>query len=249
MKAIIIEDEDRNRIVLQSLVETYCPEVQIIGHADSVSRGIGLIHESNPELIFMDIRIVGGTGFDILDRLDELNAAIIFTTAYDQYALKAFKFSAIDYLLKPIDIDELKNAVKRAVNSDTGHLNNQKLQNLLSNLKQDPKEEPVMLVSTLDTIEFIKIRNIYRLEAQGSYTMIYLKEKKSLLASKVIKEYEFLLKDHAFYRVHQSHLINIESIDKYLKSDHCFQLTDGTLIQLARSRKEQFFEVLKHIGK
>ena len=249
MKSVIIEDEERNRIVLQSLVETYCPEVQVVGHAESVSTGIDLIIKSQPDLIFMDIQLIGGTGFDILDKLDRLEAALIFTTAYDQYAVKAFKFSAIDYLLKPIDIDELKNAVKRALNAEGKHLNGQKIQNLLSNIKLNPNGKPVLLISTIDTIEFVKIQDIFRMEAQGSYTKIFLKSGKFLLASKVIKEYEYLLTEYAFHRVHQSHLIHVDSIDKYLKGDHCFRLTDGTMVQLARSRKDQFFEIMKQMGR
>ncbi len=248
MKTIIIEDEERNRVVLQSLIESYCPQLNIVGSAESVRDGINLIRRVMPKLIFMDIQLRGGTGFDILDKLPDLQASIIFTTAYDQYAVKAFKFSAIDYLLKPIDIDELKQAVARVIALGNNEMNEQKFQNLLNNLKAGHEEKPIMLVSTLDSIEFIKINDIVHVEAQGAYSKIHLVDGTSLLASKIIKEFEYLLSDHAFYRVHQSHIINVRYIQKYLKSQNCFELEDGTRIQLARSRKEQFFEILKHIG-
>ena len=247
MNSVIIEDEKRNVIVLQSLLETYCPEVKVTGVANSVTSGIRLIGEQEPDLIFLDIQLIGGTGFDILEKFDEINAEVIFTTAYDRYALKAFKFSAIDYLLKPIDIDELKQAVKRALNSGRKHINNQKIQNLLSNLDTKTKDDPIMLVSTIDTIEFIRVQEIVRIEAQGAYSKIHMKSKKSLLASKVIKEFDLLLKGHAFHRVHQSHIINMSCVDKFLKGQSCFLLKDGSKIQLARTRKDQFFEEFKKI--
>ena len=244
MKAVIIEDEERSRIVLQSLIETYSPEIQIVGDADSVNTGLKLIKQVDPELIFMDIRIIGGTGFDILERLDNPSAGVVFTTAYDQYALKAFKFSAIDYLLKPIDVEELKNAVKRALNSQDKWLNNQKIESLLSNIKSGHEKNPIMLVSTMDTVEFINIKEIIHIKAEGAYSTIYKQDGSQLTASKVIKEYEHLLNDHFFYRVHQSHLINVRFIDKFLKRHQCFLMTDGTKIQLARSRKEDFFALI-----
>lgn len=243
MRSVIIEDENRNRIVLESLLETYCQDVEVIGHADGVGSGLKLINETDPDLIFMDIRIIGGTGFDILEKLDTIHAKIIFITAYDQYAFKAFKFSAIDYLLKPIDIDELKRAVQRAKASDST-LNEQQIQSLLTNLKNPALEDPVLLVSTLETIEFIRINEIARIEAQGGYSNIIMKDQKKLLASKVLKEFDNLLKDYSFFRVHQSHLINLTWIDKYIKGQHCVVLRDGVKIQIARNRKESFFEVL-----
>lgn len=249
MRSVIIEDEERNRIVLQSLLETYCPEVQCVGYADSVRSGVKLIQSTAPELIFMDIQLIGGTGFDILEKVDGLTAHVIFVTAYDQYAIKAFKFSAIDYIMKPIDIDDLRRAVQKATIQSEQTLNRSKLEVLITNLKESADGNPIMLVSTIDTIEFVKINEIIRLEAQGSYTKIYMEDKKCILASKVIKEFEYLLTDHSFYRVHQSHIIHVKSIKKYLKTEHKFQLIDGTVVQLARSRKEQFFELLKHIGK
>ena len=245
MKAVIIEDEERNRIVLQSLIETYCSEVEIIGHADSVRTGVQLVRSKNPQLIFMDVQLIGGTGFDILNKLEDYAGGLIFTTAYDQYAVKAFKFSAIDYLLKPIDVDELKNAVRRALEVDKMNINRYKFQNLISNLKKPEGEDPVLLVSTLDTIEFVRMEDIVRVEAQGAYSEVYKKDNTKIMVSKVIKEFEYLLNDHGFYRVHQSHILNLSCIKKYIKSDHCLELRDGMKIQLARSRKEQFFEVMK----
>ncbi len=246
MKAVIIEDEERSRIVLQNLLETYCPEVEIAGMADAVTSGIKLLREEQPDIVFLDVQIGGGTGFDILDKMEDLHAAVIFTTAYDHYALKALKFSAIDYLLKPIDIEELKVAVRKAgLNSDSVE-DQYKIQNLLSNLK-NPTQDPVLLVSTMEAVEFVRIVDIVRCEAEGAYTNLYLRDQRPILVSKVIKEFEFLLQEYGFYRVHQSHLINLKEVHKYVKSDNYLLMRDGAQIQLARSRKEEFFKVLHKV--
>ncbi len=246
MKAVIIEDEERSRIVLQNLLETYCPEVEVVAMADSVSMGVKELRTHTPDVVFLDVQINGGTGFDVIEKMDLIQSAVIFTTAYDQYALKAFKFSAIDYLLKPIDIEELKGAVRKATTSNQSIVRQYQIQNLISNLK-NPDEVPVLLVSTIDAVEFVRIQDIVRCEAQGAYTQLFFKESKPLLVSKVIKEFEFLLQDFGFYRVHQSHLINLKEVRKYVKSDNYLLMRDGAQIQLARSRKEEFFSALNKV--
>ncbi|HSF88595.1 MAG TPA: LytTR family DNA-binding domain-containing protein [Saprospiraceae bacterium] len=245
-KAVIIEDEERSAIVLQNLLETYCPEVLVVGQAKSVQEGIKAVNTLQPDILFLDVQIVGGTGFDILEKLNDTRVSVIFTTAYDHYALKAFKFSAIDYLLKPIDIDELKQAVKKATAPNQQAEDEYKIKNLLSNIR-NPSEDPVLLVSTLEAVEFVRIREIIRCEAQGAYTQLILKDTKSVMVSKVIKEFEFLLQDYSFYRVHQSHLINLREVRKYVKSENYLLMRDGAQIQLARSRKDDFFNVLHKV--
>ncbi len=246
MKAVIIEDEERSRIVLQNLLETYCPDVEVAGGADAVSSGVKLIRAVQPDILFLDVQINGGTGFDVLEKIHDLKVSVIFTTAYDHYALKAFKFSAIDYLLKPIDIDELKAAVKKVMISSQQEEDQYKIKNLLSNLK-NPDEDPVLLVSTIEAVEFVRIRDIVRCEAQGAYTQLFLRDARPVMVSKVIKEFEFLLQDYGFYRVHQSHLINLKEVRKYVKSDNYLLMRDGAQIQLARSRKDDFFNVLHKV--
>lgn len=245
-KAVIIEDEERSTIVLQNLLETYCPDVKVVGNATSVQDGIKTVNALQPDILFLDVQIVGGTGFDILEKLNNTRVSVIFTTAYDHYALKAFKFSAIDYLLKPIDIDELKIAVKKVTAPNQQAEDEFKIKNLLSNIK-NPSEDPVLLVSTLEAVEFVRIREIIRCEAQGAYTQLILKDTKSVMVSKVIKEFEFLLQEYGFYRVHQSHLINLREVRKYIKSENYLLMRDGAQIQLARSRKDDFFNVLHKV--
>jgi two-component system LytT family response regulator len=246
MKAVIIEDEERSRIVMQNLLETYCPDVEVVDTADSVNAALKAIRTHQPDIVFMDVQITGGTGFDVLDKLDDFQASLVFTTAYDTYALKAFKFSAIDYLLKPIDIEELKSAVRKAALSQQQNISQYKIQNLLSNIRH-PEEDPVLLVSTLEAYEFVRIRDIIRCEAEGAYTKVILKDALPIMVSKVIKEFEFLLQDYGFYRVHQSYLINLKEIKKYVKSENYLIMRDGTNIQLARSRKDQFFNAINKV--
>ena len=246
LSALLIEDEERSRIVLRNLLETYCPEVEVVGSADSVASGIRAVKELQPDILFLDVQITGGTGFDVLEKVDLPGIAVIFTTAYDHYALKAFKFSAIDYLLKPIDIEELKGAVRKVITGGRHEEDQYKIQNLLSNLKS-PNEDPVLLVSTQEAVEFIRIRDIIRCEAQGAYTQLFLKDARPVMVSKVIKEFEFLLQDYGFYRVHQSHLINLKEVRKYVKADNYLLMRDGAQIQLARSRKEDFFNALNKV--
>ena len=171
--------------------------------------------------------------------------AIIFTTAYDHYAVKAFKFSAIDYLLKPIDIEELKSAVRKAQAIGSQNLSAQKLQALLESRHKAAARRPILMVANSDAIDFIKIRDIVRIEAQGAYTKFYMNDDRTFVASKVMKEFEFRLKDHTFCRVHQSHLINLDYITKYMRAQHSILMSDGSLISLSRSRKHQFFAMLE----
>jgi two-component system LytT family response regulator len=214
--------------------------------ADSVSAGVKELRTHHPDVVFLDVQINGGTGFDVIDKMDHIQSSVIFTTAYDQYALKAFKFSAIDYLLKPIDIEELKSAVRKATESNQSIVRQYQMQNLISNLK-NPDEAPVLLVSTIDAVEFVRIHDIIRCEAQGAYTQLFMKDSKPLMVSKVIKEFEFLLQDYGFYRVHQSHLINLKQVRKYVRSENYLLMLDGAQVQLARSRKEEFFSALNKV--
>ncbi len=245
MQSVIIEDEESNRIVLETILNHYCKEVEIVGMADSVESGISLIQDKNPELIFMDIQLIGGTGFDILEKIGPLGASVIFTTAYDQYAVKAFRVNAVDYLLKPIDIEELKSAVRKVRDSEKRQMKSAQIDNLLGDLKKRTTDEPILLISNSVAIDFVRINDIIRVEAQGAYSKFYMRDGKTFIASKVMKEFEAVLRNHHFCRVHQSHLVNLAFISKYLRAKQCILLLNGTKISLSRSRKGQFFGLLE----
>ncbi len=244
MKTVIVEDEKRSQAVIQNLLELSCPEIEIIGMADSIISARNLINDLLPDLVFLDIQLSDGTGFDLLESLRHLSFHVIFTTAFDQYAIKAFQFSAVDYLLKPLDIDEVKKAVQKCIRLGTKNITDDQLRSLLNNLKLKSDEQPILTVSTTDRIEFVKISDIIRCEASAAYTTLHLKHANKIIISKVIKEMEILLSDFSFQRIHQSHLVNLHEINKYWKKMNVLEMSDGSRLPISRSRKEGFFRAI-----
>ena len=247
MRAIIIEDEVRSQTVLESLLNITCPDVQVVGTADSITSSIKLIQEANPDLIFLDVQLKDGLGFQVLEELSDIDAAVIFTTAYDQYAIKAFRFSAIDYLLKPIEIEELKNAVEKTRESRHLDYAKKQLAGFIHNLNLSTNDPPLLSVSTSDSVEFVKIKEIIRCEASGAYCKIFVKDSKMIMISKVIKELEQLLQEYNFFRAHQTHLINLSEIRQYKRYDNTIMMSDNSTIPLARSRKDGFFKMINKL--
>jgi two-component system LytT family response regulator len=242
IRALIVDDEVNNRENLRSALETYCPEVKVVGEADSAITAMDRIKELSPELVFLDIAMPMGSGFDLLESLPEIHFEIIFVTAYDQYAIRAIKFAAVDYLLKPIDALELKKAVER-VQSKRRQQNQQgQLKALLHNLQQQEKK---IALPQSDHIEFVPVHSIIRCQGDRNYTHFFLKDGRELLVSRTLKEYVELLDDQSFYRVHQSHLVNLHCIQKYRKRDGGLLVTtDGAKIPVARARKDGLLERL-----
>lgn len=241
MKAVIIEDEERSRIVLHNLLERYCPDVEVVESAEAVHEGVAAIRRHDPDVVFLDVQIAGGTGFDVLENVDEMSGAVIFTTAYDHYALKAFKFSAIDYLLKPIDIDELRQAVGRASNAKKSIRHHHQIRNLVSHFRH-PDDDPVLLVTVPEAVEYVHIPDIFHCEAQESRTLLHLKNGKSVLLNKPVNEVEFLLQDYGFCRIHAAHIVNLKEVRKTGKSNTTVILRDGSQWPLATSRVSPFLE-------
>lgn len=246
MKVVIIEDEKRNQLILQQLLKENCPHVEIAGFAESVIEGVELIRSQKPDLIFLDIQLKNGTGFDLLSALGKDVPYVIFTTAYDQYAIKAFKFSAVDYLLKPIIPEELSSAIQKA---ELESIQDQKIsvQNLIRNL-ENSTTEPRITISGINKIEYVKVSDIVRIVASGAYSQILLHNGESYTVSKVIKEYQKLLIDFNFFRVHQSHLINLKKVKRYFRGDHTVIMEDGESVPVARNRKEDFLKAMGRIA-
>lgn len=244
LKVLIIDDEKKSRESLKNLLMEYCTDVSIEGMADTVEKGVELIKKINPDLIFLDIEMQASTGFDLLKKIQLLNFEVIFTTAYEQYALKAIKFSALDYLLKPIDINELIQAIEK-YKQKVSMSENKKLEQLLQNIQN--KIPRNITLSTSEGLLFIEIDKIIRCEAQGAYTVFYLKDSRKIMVSKNLKEYENLLSEHAFVRVHNSHLVNIKEVQKFIKSDGTIILKDGSEVSVSNSKREEFLELMKLI--
>jgi len=239
IKAVIIDDENNNIINLKALLQKHCPQVNVIAVAQNAEEGKQVIAAHQPGLIFLDIQMPGKNGFELLQSLPRLNFEIIFVTAYDKYGIQAIKFAAIDYLLKPIDVKELKEAVHKAAIKHASNKNTQ-LENLLQLLKhQQQKEDHRIALPTTKEIRFIKTVSIVRCEASNNYTTFYFTDGEKLLISKPIYEYEELLKDYGFIRCHQSHLINKKIIKSYVKEDGGYLLLDdNTVIPISKQKKE-----------
>jgi two-component system LytT family response regulator len=245
IKAILVDDEiDSNRI-LQTLLENYCPLVRVAGMADGVETAVRLIREVDPDLVFMDIEMTEGNAFDLLNRLQPIQFHVIFVTAFDNHAVRAFRYNAIDYLLKPVNIRELCAAVDKIPGklAETNVL--ERVQNLLEQMRETNPGEKKMAVPTANGLSFVALRDIIRLEACGSSTVIYLGDKTKINATISIKEYEEILPETLFFRIHHSHIINLNKIKSYQKGRGGYvTMEDDSFIEVASRRRESFMQRL-----
>lgn len=241
-KAIIIEDENRLREALSIMLEMVAGDlVQIIGYAESVDEAKRMIDRLKPDLVFMDIMLKDGTGFEVLQQLTFQSFHLIFTTAYEQHAVNAFKYSAIDYLLKPIDPQELKTAIDRIAVLKERVLENQQINELQTNLSKTPDR---IVLPTQEAMYVVKLDQIIRCETSGSYTTFFLVDGRKIMVSKPLKNYEDILVPPLFFRVHQSHLININAILSYSR-EGMIHMNDKSAVPVSRGKKEQFFKLMK----
>jgi len=244
--AIIIDDEAKGRLALREKISAYCPSVQVLAEASNGQEALILIQQHNPQLLFLDIEMPRMNGFEMLSELPEKKFHLIFTTAYDQYAIKAIKYAAFDYLLKPIDIEELKTAVARIADKETGETKKQ-MELLQQNIQHPKKQLNKLAVPTLDGLLFYDINDIIHLEANSNYTQIFFNNQTKILASKTLKDFEELLPQDIFFRVHHSHLINLNYIKKYIKGDGGqIELQNGTYIDVSRRKKDEFLKAIGH---
>ncbi|MGV3561313.1 LytR/AlgR family response regulator transcription factor [Larkinella arboricola] len=247
LKALLIDDEQPNLDNLQALLETYCPQVKICATALNAQDATRLLYTHQPDLMFLDIQMPGQNGFDLLRSLPAYHFEVIFVTAYDQYAIQALRFSAIDYLLKPVAIEELQAAVERAHRQHHQKEQNKLLQNLMHFLKADPKlDEPRITLATAKETRFVKTSEIIRCESSNNYTTFYLTGSETLLVCKPIYSYNDLLGACGFIRCHQSHLVNKMYIKSWKKEFGDFLLlTDGSQVPISRRSKEELKRLLR----
>ena len=244
MNAVIIDDEKRSRESLELLVKDYCPQVNVLEMAESVETGVEAVKKHKPDLLFLDIELQDGTGFDLLEKVSGNNFYVIFTTAFENYALRALKLSAVDYLLKPINADELAAAVKKAGDIIEKTHQESNFQLLLQNLQSNTGMHKIAL-PTSEGLTFINVHDIIRCQADGSYTHFFFKSQKKLLVSKKIKEYEELLSPYNFVRVHHSHLVNLDEVTKYVRGDGGYVvMSDGETVYVSKRKKEDFMSAL-----
>jgi two-component system, LytTR family, response regulator len=240
---VIIDDEKGARDSLRAMLQMYCEGVVILGEADTVESGRKLIQQVQPDLIFLDVEMSPGTGFDLIQHFDSLKADIIFTTAHGHYAITAIKLSALDYLLKPVDREELISAVKKHQQKKR-QMPTEVLELLKMHL--DPKKEAERLViSSLQGFEIIKVEDIMYCEGERNYTTFHLHGREPLLASKTLKEYEMLLPTRSFIRVHQKYLVNINFVRKYIKGrGGNLVMINGQTIEVSQNKKQLLLDAL-----
>jgi two-component system, LytTR family, response regulator len=243
LTAIVVDDEPNGVEALCQSLQYYCPEVELLGVAHNIIEAQDLITKHKPQVVFLDIEMPEGTGFDLLAQYKHPDFKVIFVTGYDHYALNAIKFSALDYLLKPVAPDDLQQAVSKAIAQvrEQGILDN--FQALLQNLKNPRNRSNRITIPTQRETEFVEVGNIIRCEAKSGITMIYLQNAKPIASARDLKIYQELLEDYGFFRVHDSHIISYHHIRKILNQDGgLVQTTDNAQIPIARRRKQDFME-------
>ena len=245
MKSIIIEDEDQAIVALKSELSIHCPEINILGTATSIKTALTLIEKENPELVFLDIQLKDGTGFDLLEALTEYSFSIIFTTAYSEYALNAIKVSAVDYLLKPIDSDELIEAVRKVKKQKSSDNNIPKNEVLKAKVDVLTKK---IAIQTSKGISLYELDSILRLQSESNYTAIYYSNGKKEIVAKILREFEKSLNDLGFIRVHNSHIINLNHLHSYVNKDGGYViLSDKSTIPVSKRKKSSLLNLLNNL--
>ena len=246
MKAIIIDDIEQARVTLKKDLQVYAPDVTVIAEANGVVEGAKLLRSMQPDVLFLDIQMQDGSGFDLLDILKEIPFRIIFITASDAHAIKAFRYAAIDYLLKPVDPDELVAALQKLRGPKINE--NEKYRLLNDSLKNTPRQQERLALHTQDKIHIVHVNDIIRCESNVNYTEFYFTGNKKLLVTKTLKEFEDMLSDQGFYRVHQSHLVNTKYIKEFVKTDGGYLLmTDGTSVPVSTRKRPEVIRMLEEL--
>lgn len=243
LTAVIVDDMPQAIENLKRDLSLYCPDVQVIGEAEGVVSGAKLLKQIKPDVLFLDIQLQDGSGFDLLEILPDIQFKLIFTTASDAFAIKAFRFAALDYLLKPIDPDQLMESVKKVKNQLEGE--EQKIDVLLESVKSRNLPEKIAL-HTLEKVQIVGVSEIIRCESSGNYTLFYFGNNQKLLVTKTLKEFDKLLAGHQFLRVHQSHLINLRHLDAFVKTEGGYLLMkDGTHVPVSIRKRPMVLKTLE----
>ena len=245
IKAIIVDDEPYCCETLTILLKEYCPEVKVTGVYNNGKDALAPIRQQAPDLVFLDVEMPKMNGFEMLEQLSAVNFEIIFTTSYDQYALKAIRFSAIDYLLKPVDQEELVTAVHKVIQRNQKPIA-QQLEILMQKIHHPSTPISKLAMPTMEGLQMIEVNHIISCESDSNYTILHLKDKKKKVVSSTLKEVEELLEYHSFCRVHRCYLVNLNEVEKYIKGEGGYLvMTDGSSVDVSRSRKEALMQKLQ----
>ena len=248
IRTIIIDDETRSREALREMLKLYCTGIEVVAEGSDVKSGIAAINEHNPQLVLLDIKMPDGTGFDLIRKIMPVTFRLIFVTAFEEYAIKAFRFNAIDYLTKPIDPSELQSAIEKASSNIENENINERLKKLLLDYtKPQIPENRKLILKTSDTIHIVDVENIVRCESDRNYTVFHLDNKQKILMSKSIKEYSDILEQLNFYRVHHSHLINLKYLVKFKRDELMCVLKDDTEIPVSTRKRDELLRVFRSL--
>jgi two-component system LytT family response regulator len=242
LTTLIIDDELRGRNLLAELVRRFCPDVEVLALAQDAHEGLELIRRYQPDFVFLDIKMPTLNGFEMLERVGEINFEIIFVTAYNEFALKAYKYAAFDYLLKPVDPDELCGTIER-LKAKRHQSRLQDRLDLLMKTMEEPRKLPTKLsISASDGVTLLTISDIVYLEADGPYTTFFLLNGEKIVSSHNLKEYEEMLADHGFFRSHHSFLLNMNHVRKYIRSEGYVLMANGRHAEVSKRKKEEFMQ-------
>lgn len=242
--AVIIDDEPKSRDVLSTLLNRFCPEVEVVAMAGSIDEAQKVIKEHTPDLLFLDIEMPGGNGLQLLEKTDIGKADVVFVTSYAHYAIPALRLSAVDYLLKPVEIDELQSAVARVVERQNSN-NKSNLQVLKENLNQNVMLQKIAIPGIQD-VRFVKVSDIIRMEGDSNYSFLFLIGGEKIHSSKTLGDFEELLANQpSFFRVHKTHLVNMEHVVKLIKTEGGYlEMSDGSQVEISRRRKAEVLQLL-----
>ncbi|MCB0572542.1 MAG: response regulator transcription factor [Phaeodactylibacter sp.] len=247
LNALIIDDEPEARAMLRHMLARYCPEMRIMGEAGGVIDGISAIRNISPDIVFLDIQLADGTGFDLLIDFPQPEFGIIFITAYGRFALKAFQYNALDYLVKPIAPEALSRAIRKVKTNLSQHLYPEQLSRLLKMIKT--REVEKIALSTNEGLAFLRLKELARLESSGSYTTFFTLSGKKVMVARTLRKFEELLPADSFFRTHQSHIVNLDFVSRILKEDGGYALMeDGTRVPVSRRRMEGLLTRLGNIS-
>lgn len=241
ISAVLIDDEPKNIAILRKMLGEFCPEVTVSGEAGNSREAFDVIRKVEPDLVFLDIEMPYGNAFDLLDQLKPIDFEVIFVTAFNNYMLKAFKYSAMDYLLKPVDIEELRSAVDRVIERrKSKQVDSRQIETVLDAFKNPRLPLEKLALPSSRGLVFYDLKDIIRVEAEKGYTYIYLKSGEKIMSGRNIKEYEEMLPETMFFRIHNSHLVNLSHISQYHKGrGGNIEMSDGTVLEVATRRKDE----------
>jgi two-component system LytT family response regulator len=246
LTSVIIDDESSSRNSLRQKLNANCPEIKIIAECENAEQGIEAIENKFPDIVFLDVEMPRMNGLVMLQQLTNRNFELIFTTAYDHYAIQAIRFCALDYLVKPIEVEDLKTAISRAEQKKQQHTSNERIESLLHNLLIEKNQQQRLAIPSHEGLLFAELSELLYLEAESNYTVIFMTDGRKITVTRTLKDFEELLPPHVFIRIHHSHIINKNHIQKYIRGEGGqVIMKNGTILYISRRKKEEF---LKSIG-